>query len=167
MNNTHRLRTSSQLILGFGLLGLKRTYRRPRTTRKAGMVVPSNTTCTSLSREQWMGWSRANVVFTWSANLRNIKKRKLNPCYISNSLCIMTGKGSARYLLFIFRSTASCIERVVYVLSHTYKMGFSFLLILKNKMETKAKQISPELFRVNPQFILIIHRWIMQKTVHN
>lgn len=65
-----------QLIFGFGRLGLNRIYRTPETTRKAGTVVKSNTTCTFLSLVQWIGWRMAIVAFTWSKNLQEARIHK-------------------------------------------------------------------------------------------
>lgn len=53
-----------QLIFGFKRLGFNTMYSMPETTKKAGIVVESNTTCTFLSLVQWIGWRIAIVAFT-------------------------------------------------------------------------------------------------------
>jgi len=62
-----------QLILGFALLGLRTSQRISKTTKKAGIVVTSNSTSTFLSFVQFIGCRTAMVVFTCCAKLQALK----------------------------------------------------------------------------------------------
>lgn len=89
----HNDSLTSQLIFGFGRLGRKTIYRHPRTIKKAGIVVISNTICTFLSLVQLIGWRRAMVVLTCSTNLQENQK----PSCVGGNLCCM-GMGTVPVL---------------------------------------------------------------------